>query len=146
MRYTKTFLKTVAEFKHIPKNVYIKYPNDVVDTGLSLPFYLASIIDVSYRRIFFTRKSLKHLVEKKLLGEELVEAIPLIINKPDEVRVDFKYNRFILSKSIELERKPKVVIIELQYVSKFIIIITSFTANKKYLSNFDLLWRTETSS
>ena len=51
----------------------------------------------------------------------------------------------ILIKAIKNEKRSQVVVIEtvLGDNNYNFIIVTSFFANKKYLSGFELLWRTE---
>ncbi len=53
-------------------------------------------------------------------------------------------NRFLIVKLFpDKEKEPNVVVVE--YVdNKTLLIITSFVTDKKYLKNFEILWRTGT--
>lgn len=94
-----------------------------------------------YGNFFFTRKSLKHIAEKRN-ADTLFHVIKEIISDPGELRKTRDSNRFILSKKIEnLSGRPHAVVLEKNKNSP-IVIVTVFPTNTQYLEHFEILWRT----
>jgi hypothetical protein len=68
----------------------------------------------------------------------------VIIFKNPDIILKGKNNRLLITKFFpDNEGEPHVIVFE--SVNDEIIIITSFVTDKKYLKNFEILWRTGTS-
>ena len=134
--------KVFNELKAIPKGNRIENPFALISTPFILSKNIEEIIGAT-GVISFTKKSLKHLAEKKEEGDRLMKLIPDILKNPDEIRQGDIDNRFLISKSIKDTKGGRPHVVNLEVIKKDgNIIVTSFQSDMKYLDNFDLLWRT----
>jgi hypothetical protein len=120
------------------------------DTNKIIPVYFNTFTVKSNKNrnqslSVFTRYSYKHVLEKISLVKKILNNIKNVIENPDEIRNGHVKSRLMLIKTIKNETRSQVVVIEtvLGDNNYDFIIVTSFFANKKYLSGFELLWRTE---
>ena len=131
------------QFQKLSVNVLIDNPNELIYTG----FYFAinlNLFGAKEKSIVFTRRTLKHLAEKGREGKRLLSLIPTIIGQPETVFKN-RSNRLLIVKYFpDKEGEPHVVVIECNN-ENMLTIITSFVTDKKYLKNFEILWRTGTS-
>jgi hypothetical protein len=130
------------EFQNIPKGILIDSPDELIATGLVISDPAQDILSEAKARIFFTRRSLKHIAEK-VDGKRLFTITPLILCDYDTVHLSSRKNRFLFSRWVlaDTNIKPHIVTIEVVNPGKAII-ITIFVAKEKYLKNFEILWRT----
>jgi hypothetical protein len=136
--------KLFSEFYEIPRGILIDRPDELIETG----FIVHSIIEHAYfqtgSRIFFTRRTLKHLSEK-VDGRRLFIMIPFILKHPDIVCKGNKF-RFLFCQLSQFENEGRYYVIVLESLNcRNIIIVTAFIAKEKYLKNFEILWRTAAS-
>jgi len=137
------FLKTLRELLLSPKGVLIEMPNKIIPTGFRISNAVLSITHVVDDQAYFTRKSLKHLIDKGILIDIFLNQTRLTLSEPDEIRKGKVKNRFIVSKKFLLggSNRYHIVILEIRPEHGHLI-VTIFTGKQKYLSNFNLLWRT----
>jgi hypothetical protein len=130
------------EFQKIPKGILIDRPDELIATDFAISDSARDILFETKARIFFTRRSLKHVAEKTD-GKRLLTIIPLILRDYDTVHFSARKNRFLFSRWIlaDTNIKPHIVTIEVVNPEKAII-VTTFVAKEKYLKNFEILWRT----
>ena len=122
----------IEELSKIPKGKAIEAPDELVAIEMlffGLPLY-------------FTRRSLKHMVEKGGLGRKLMELIFVILYNPDEIRSGTKKNRYLVLKTFNNLRMGKPFVVCLEQHEDYVLIITVFPSHFEYLKNYDLLWRT----
>ena len=137
----------IVGFMKIPKGVLIDRPDELVETDFVVNQEMVHVIcQNSFEpRVFFTRRTLKHLSEKGRIVLTIIELIEDVL----------KYPEFIYkgtgSRCLIVEKLPRdargrfiVAIIECERC-KFLIIITAFFTDEKYLKNFEILWRTAAS-
>jgi hypothetical protein len=86
-----------------------------------------------------TKRSLKHIAEKQ--DSELIRTMIDVCSNCDEIRLGKIKNRILLVKQIE-KRDNRHYAVSLEERDDALIIVTVFPTDQKYLSNFDLLWRT----
>ena len=140
----KAFKKVVRELRKVPAGKYIGSPTELVATPFIACKALLLCTQVKYNRVYFTRRSLKHLLEKSNDSGTALRDLSAVIERPDTIFKATKDSRFLISKDTHEQSQLRLVVIEVERNMR-IIIVTSFTTDKKYLSGFSLLWRTGTS-
>lgn len=125
-------IEVIKDLWELPRGINVERPAELISTNLKF-FGL---------QVYFTRRSLKHLIEKGKIGIELVILMPHILEYPDEIRRGRKENRYIISKSFDPFHTEKFHALCLEKVSENMLLITAFPSNIDYLKNYDLLWRT----
>lgn len=135
-----------STFQKVPKGILVDRPDELISTDFSIPKHVLRLISSDAQKIFFTRRTLKHIAEKGIAGKKMFTRIHSTLEKCNAVYYSKRNNRYILSKSIypDLEGQSHLVVIEL--TNDTIIIVTSFMVKQKYLKNFKILWRTAASS
>jgi len=114
------------------------------------PEYLVFVCDLSRvvldhvplqsSTLYISLRSLKHIAEKQ--NDIFLQSIFGICENPLEIRKSVNPNRYLLIRNnINLGNRPYVACIEITKKSTALL-ITVFASDDKYLSNFDLLWRT----
>ncbi|MCF7834000.1 MAG: hypothetical protein K9L98_01400 [Candidatus Pacebacteria bacterium] len=127
-------------FKKMKKGELVKNPTKKLLTNLVVS---EQIWGLKFNKIYFTNKSLKHLSEKKDLGEKLLKNIHIIFKSPHETREAKNIDRFFLIGDIRVSSKKVQTVVTLEKSkNESGIIITIFPTNKKYLEKFELVWRT----
>ena len=135
-------LKLFLEFQQIPVGYFIDNPKGLVLFPIPLSKKFTVLLRASDCSIFFTRMSLKHVVEKGYTSQSFLDIVSSVLSIPDEVR-KAGTNRFIFSKTFHSRKKgyrPYAIALE---VGAQNIIVTLFKTNPSYLKNFEILWRTE---
>lgn len=127
MKNTTTIL--FDEFQKLPKGILIDNPNELIRLSDG---------------VFFTRRTLKHLAEKGIEGKRLFGLVPNILKRPDLILKGKKTRIVVVRFFPDEEGEPHVVVVEPKDQT-FLIVVTSFVTDKKYLKNFEILWRTGTS-
>ncbi len=94
------------------------------------------------KNISFTSKTLSHILEKGELGKEVLNSIPETVISPSAIYRGNRPERFLLEREM-IPRRSHVHIVVLERNDDNLTIVTAFLANKKYLKNFEILWRTE---
>ncbi|MFA6554385.1 MAG: ComEC/Rec2 family competence protein [Candidatus Paceibacterota bacterium] len=139
---SNTLLLLFKEFQKLPKNVLIDNPDDKILTNFNT-VVVSQLLNTKFKSIHFSRRTFKHLAEKDMEGKNLLEMMVIIFKNPDII-LKGKNNRLLITKFFpDNEGEPHVIVFE--SVNDEIIIITSFVTDKKYLKNFEILWRTGTS-
>jgi hypothetical protein len=142
-RKTSDLNNLFDQFSTLPNDVLIDNPDEFVYTGFELVIF-SELLLVEGSSVVFTRRTLKHLAEKRETGRTLLTLMPIIISQPDVILKN-RNSRFLLVKLFpDKEEEPNVVVVE-RVNEETLIIITSFVTDKKYLKNFEILWRTGTS-
>jgi hypothetical protein len=128
------------EFQKLPKSVLIDSPNRLIETNYSTDA-LIRLFNLNNPLIYYTRRTFKHLAEKETEGKRLFKLLSTILEYPDIV-LKGNNSRILIVKLFNYgkKREPHVVVIE--FIKENIVIITSFVTNRKYLKNFEILWRT----
>jgi hypothetical protein len=140
------FAELFIKFQKVPKGVLIDNPNELVVTNFITSNYIRSVLPNKLKKVYFTRRSLKHIAEKGIEGERLLKLIPTIFGDPEIIYEARESNRWLILKALPYQGKillHGVVVEKLQ--SEDILIVTSFVAKQKYLKNFKILWRTAAS-
>lgn len=132
----------IDEFLKLPIGTPIDFPNERVDTGIRLGHVAFEIFGLTSASVFFARKSLKHICEKKIDAYHLVSAIREVISMPLEIRKSRQDERFLVITQLKGERRQTVLVLEI-IPNAQAFIVTIFKSDPDYLSNFELLWRTE---
>ncbi len=137
------FLKTLHELLLSPKGVLIEMPDKIIPTGFKISKAVLNITHVVDDQAYFTRRSLKHLIDKGIAVDVFINQTKITLCEPDEIRKGKTKNRYVLSKKLQSDgdNKNHVVILEIKPEYGHLI-VTIFTGKQKYLSNFNLLWRT----
>ena len=135
------------EFQKIPKGVLIDRPDELIKTNFVLNHSIINVLNMTDISVYFTRRTLKHVAEKGIQGKELLALICGTLTKPDYIFATDVKRRKIISSLIKRGStyKHHVIIIESLAPDK-LIIVTTFLAQHKYLKNFEILWRTATST
>lgn len=122
------------------------------DTNRIIPAYFNIFMfeecerKVSLTLAVFTQYSFRHILEKGNVHKKILTSFEVVISKPDEMRKGTKPTRYILIKKFINKIRSQAVVIERASNNRNhdYIIVTSFFTDEKYLSSFDLLWRTGT--
>jgi hypothetical protein len=139
----ESIIEIILEFLKIPIGHPVESPDELVDTGILLSHNAFQSIGLNSQEVYFVRKSLKHICEKEYIAIDLFLLIPEILAGPVEIRRSHNKSRFVVIKNIEkIKIQPYAVILE-KTEDTTAVIITVFKSTVKYLSNFELLWRTE---
>jgi len=142
----KKFVSLFGEFQRIPKGVLIDRPGELITTEFSVNTSLLRILGVDNAKVYFTRRTLKHLSEKGSDGASLFLRIPIVLKRPDAI-YGSNSTRILVIRSTDLEKEGEFYAVVLESANlQEIIIVTSFVAKQKYLKNFEILWRTAASS
>jgi hypothetical protein len=139
------FFNHIEEMRNLPKGGLLDNPSFVISTGIVIMDTHLNVLMATKRVVSFTRRSLKHLLEKDAEGERLIALIKDIIENAQEVRKGVREGRFIFIKMIKKPTSkpyPHAVVVETGETCN--VIITAFVTNEKYLQDFEILWRTET--
>ncbi len=123
------------------------------DRGDQIPdphklIYLNMYINSDYvpkGKVFCTRVSLKHILEKDEIGLYLIHKLTLITFAHQQIFISKnKDKRFLFVKYIdrEFKTKPHVAVLEYDTNIKGYILVTMFLAKEKYFKNLKLLWGT----
>lgn len=142
MFFSYEFYESIIDFLDIPKGSIINNPNTLIGTNIQIKNQSISKDDLYDKKfkIYFTRKSLKHILEKDNVYY-LLTILEKIINNPDYIYGSRSTDRYIYAKIINKENfRPYAVMLEFQ--NDWIIIVTIFQTDEKYLKNFKILWRT----
>lgn len=131
------------ELAGFSKKELLPDPDKKVFFNARLPIAVMERMRSRSRTVFFTKKSLKHIVEKGQEGERLIFLAKLIIENPDMLLKAKGKDRYLLVKALRHPqyRRPHVVGLEI-LGRRGNIIVTLFQSDSSYLSNFELLWRT----
>ena len=123
----------------LPKGVIIDNPHDLIYTNFKLPKEILSILNTNNQKLMFTRLSIKHLAEKVIQGEYIINKISVIIAEPDSIHSGNFTNRFLVSKKIffGIHQKNHIINIEITK-DKNNIIVTGFMARNSYFKNLKL--------
>ncbi len=130
----RKFLRLFRQFKNLPKGMHTENPDESI--------FVCNIncIALQATKLYVSKRSLKHIAEKA--DDFLIGAVLEVCKDPDELRRDSVTDRYLLAKTfVEKGGRPGVVCIEIMDKTKCML-VTVFTSKKKYLSNFELLWRT----
>jgi hypothetical protein len=135
--------KAIQELGSMPVGVYIQDPEMLIMTGFNLPEHVVRMFGAESSEVCFTKKTLKHVLEKGDEGKRLLAIANELIVNPDMIFETREVGRCLLVNSFRHadNRRPHVAGIEMSKGGRFII-ITLFQSDSKYLSNFELLWRT----
>jgi hypothetical protein len=137
----KTIKKEFRELKKYPKGHMINYHDALIKTGIFVPRKISRVMGTVNREVYFSRRSLKHLVEKQS-GETLLELLPLIINEYNYIFQGRVSNRFLFVKYFkEFGGRPHVASIEVTKKDN-LLVVTIFKTDDDYLKDFEILWRT----
>ena len=116
-------IKKYRRLRILKKGSLIKSPGGRINVG-------RSVFNIT---LFLTRRSLKHIAEKKKDYSEILVFLKKIIKKPDEIRKINKKRLLFVKESSRIF----VAVVEKN------IVVTMFETKPNYLLNFELLWRTE---
>ena len=145
MLLDRRLIKLFKDFQKIPRGIHIQDPDKLVPLSLKLDKKLSDALKSKNLWVFFTKRSLKHISEKRQGAEICLQMIYETVRNPDTLRKG-KDSRFLVSKTFHVNEKPYPYLVGIEVSKEAIIIITAFIANKTYLRNFEILWRTETLS
>ncbi|MCX6715752.1 MAG: hypothetical protein NT077_01890 [Candidatus Taylorbacteria bacterium] len=120
----KEVITLFREFQKMPKMALVDGPAEYVP---------------AYSNFVFTRRTLKHLAEKGEEGWRLLQLVSDILEFPDCILRETN-NRIMYVKYFPGMARPHLVVIESEKI-----IVTAFLSKKKYLKNFEILWRTRSS-
>lgn len=121
---------------------HISNPKEFLLLDIKLSKKFIEITCAKNSQLFFTRISLKHIAEKQKDSRITLEMIYKTLKYPDQIHKG-RLSRFIFSKAFHKDESPYHYAVTLEIMDKNII-VTAFDTNKKYLKNFEILWRTET--
>jgi hypothetical protein len=139
---TTQLSKEIQELKEIGKGELVKDPESLVKIDVQLSNNIKEILGLDKFDVSFTKRSLKHLIEKDNLGTKLIDSIPEILRDPIEIRNAKMEDRFLISKDISVTRDSPLTATALEVKKEGNhLIVSVFPTNQNYLSNFDLLWR-----
>lgn len=140
---SQTLDEVFVGFQEIPKGVWISNPDELVETRFQAHKAVCTILNTEKPRIYFSRRSLKHVAEKSSEGKRLLTVMPVILSNPDLIYEGKEVGRYIILKLQPYGNKKCLYCIVVERLQdKDIIIVTSFVANQKYLKSFKILWRT----
>ncbi len=134
------------EFQKIPKGVPIESPNEVIATDYIIRPQFFECTNLNEMKIFFTRRTLKHVAEKGSYGKRLFYMIPDTLRMYNCIYYSKNNNRFLLSMDIYPSSSGQFHLVVVEHYDNKILIVTAFTAKQKYLKSFKILWRTAASS
>lgn len=141
MSLHKTIKKEFRKLKKYQKGHLIKRHDSLIRTSLFISMTTSQIINTKQCELYFSRRSLKHLAEKKN-GIMLFELLPLIINEYQYILQGKIRNRFLFVKySKEFDGRPYVASIEVTKKDN-LLVVTIFKTDDDYLKDFEILWRT----
>lgn len=131
------------QMQKLPKGYIIESPHDLIRTSFKLSKDILHIIKTDNQDIFFTRLSIKHLAEKGIQGEYIMNKINTILSNPESIHSGNFTNRFLISKKIIFGKDFKNHIINIEITKdENNIIVTGFMARNSYFKNLKLLWGT----
>lgn len=138
----KSIRKSIEEFSHLPKGDRIENPYGLLPFDVTLSLEIQLICRTSRKEIYFTRLSLKHLLEKGKEGRRMLRILPYLILNPDEIYQGSNPKRFLLVKRmLDIKKgRPQLLAFEITAKKKNVI-VSAFQTDDKYLKNFNLLWR-----
>lgn len=141
MSLHKTIKKEFRKLKKYQKGHLIKRHDSLIRTSLFISMTTSQIINTKQCELYFSRRSLKHLAEKKN-GIMLFELLPLIINEYQYILQGKIRNRFLFVKYFkEFDGRPYVASIEVTKKDN-LLVVTIFKTDDDYLKDFEILWRT----
>ena len=135
----KLILRHYARLKRILTGERIDTPSELILIGYLHPS-IKRFCSLKNTKVYISHRSLKHIAEKN--NDKFIELIIRICKNPHEIRQGKYPQRYLLLRRETLSSgRPCVVSIEIN-IAMPPVIVTVFLSDEKYLSNFDLLWRT----
>ncbi len=139
MRSYKKLIKIVKEFQKLPKGYFIENPNDVIEVDVGLPYKLRRLINCDSEKIYFTRKTLKHVAEKHNAAY-LLAILQMIIKNLEFLYKGKIAQRYVITKVVD-DPTYTIHAATLEVIEKsHMIIVTVFRTDESYLKNFEILW------